>query len=225
MAKNVSKAETATTEKTNVKVADTKKNNVKKTATKVDTKVAEPETTAAAPAVKKPAVKKTTAAAPAVKAEKKTKKTTTAAPAVKKTKVEKPAVKAEKKTKKTATAAPAPKAEKKTKKTATAAPAPAVKAEKKSKVKAEKKTRVEKLDVVEVGLVCHVIKVAFDNGKKNRGHYSYLGKPTIDYLTGIGVTWKATGKHGYNFNVPRKNTKTFNKVMAIAEKFEGIALD
>ena len=41
----------------------------------------------------------------------------------------------------------------------------------------------------------------------------------------MGVTWKATGKHGYNFNVPRKNTKTFNKVMAIAEKFEGIALD
>ena len=221
MAKKVSKAATATTEKTNVKVADTKKNNVKKTATKVDTKVAEPETTAAAPAVKKPAVKKTDAAAPAVKAEKKTKKTATAA--VKKAKVEKPAVKAEKKSKKTATAAPAPKAEKKSKKTTAATPA--VKAEKKSKVKAEKKTKVEKLDVVEVGLVCHVIKVAFDNGKKNRGHYSYLGKPTIDYLTGIGVTWKATGKHGYNFNVPRKNTKTFNKVMAIAEKFEGIALD
>jgi hypothetical protein len=197
MAKKVTKAATAaTTEKTNVKVADTKKKNVKKTATKVDTEVAEPETTAAAPAVKKPAVKKTDAAAPAVKAEKKSKKTTAAAPA--------------------------PKAEKKTKKTNAA---PAVKAEKKTKVKAEKKSNVEKLDVVEVGLVCHVIKTAFDNGKKNRGHYSYLGKPTIDYLTNMGVTWKATGKHGYNFNVPRKNTKTFNKVMAIAEKFEGIALD
>ena len=178
------------------------------------------ETAKAAKPAAKPAVKKTDAAAPAVKAEKKTKKTATAA--VKKAKVEKPAVKAEKKSKKTATAAPAPKAEKKTKKTNAA---PAVKAEKKSKVKAEKKSNVEKLDVVEVGLVCHVIKTAFDNGKKNRGHYSYLGKPTIDYLTNMGVTWKATGKHGYNFNVPRKNTKTFNKVMAIAEKFEGIALD
>ena len=149
----------------------------------------------------KPAAKAPKAKVEAVKTPKtKAVKTPKAAPKAKVEAVKTPKTKAVNTPKvETKAAAKAPKA-----KVATPKAVKAVKAPK--AVKAEKALFNEEIN--------YIVARIKRTDKKEVGHYSYLLASTLKYLADMGITHRPCGKHGYIFQVPKKNSAAWRKIEA-----------
>lgn len=90
---------------------------------------------------------------------------------------------------------------------------PAAKAPKAVKaVKTPKAVKAEKaLFNEEINYIVARIK---RTDKKEVGHYSYLLASTLKYLADMGITHRPCGKHGYIFQVPKKNSAAWRKIEA-----------
>ena len=79
-------------------------------------------------------------------------------------------------------------------------------------VKAPKAVKAEKaLFNEEINYIVARIK---RTDKKEVGHYSYLLASTLKYLADMGITHRPCGKHGYIFQVPKKNSAAWRKIEA-----------